>query len=174
MSHGLSHERAHLADLLEAIQRSSWFLYKSTQKVSWPLDADELAKRNKDVDLFETLSAINERFAKLQDTLASTMRHSALLLGEPTDPFLKVLAFFEKHRVLSSVDTWQECRMVRNMAAHDYETEYELIAEHFNLVYSLVPMLLSVSKGLLRLVSQELSIHPSSNDFDAEFKSIDL
>ncbi|MCH8553462.1 MAG: hypothetical protein LAT62_16110, partial [Natronospirillum sp.] len=103
-----------------------------------------------------------------------SMRHAALLLGEATDPFLKVLAFYEKHGVLDSVEAWQECRMVRNMAAHDYETEYELIAEHFNLVHSLIPMLLSVSKGILRLISQELSIHPSSNDFDAEFKSIDL
>ena len=174
MNTELNKERAHLSDLLEAIQRSSWFLNESLKKISWPLDAEELARRNKDIDLFETLSAINERFAKLQDTLASAMRHSALLMGEPTDPFLKVLTFFEKQGVLNSVDAWQECRMVRNMAAHDYETEYELIAEHFNTVRSMFPMLLSVSQGLLRVVSQELSIHPSSNDFHSEFTSIQI
>lgn len=174
MSTGLTRERAHLAELLEAVQRSSWFLHESAKKINWPLDAELLAKRNKDVDFFETLSAINERFAKLQDTLASTMRHSALLLGEPTDPFLKVLAFFEKQGVLDSVEAWQECRMVRNMAAHDYDTDYELIAEHFNVVHSLVPMLLSVAKNLLELVARELLVHPASTEFESEFKAISM
>jgi len=44
-----------------------------------------LFSRKKDNDLFEALAAINERFAKLQDTLGSAMRHSLLLSGEPAD-----------------------------------------------------------------------------------------
>lgn len=174
MSRSVTEEQRYLADLLEAIQRSAWFLDKSVSKLDWPLDAEMLHQRRKDVDLFETLSAVNERFAKLQDILATAMRHSALLLGEPTDPFLKVLAFFEKQQVLASVEAWQESRMVRNMAAHDYETEYDKIAEHFNTIHSLVPMLLNASQRLLSLTEQELNVKPASGEFEAEFNQIQI
>ncbi len=80
MSHDLLHEQQHyLAQLLEAIQRCAWFLHRSDAKINWPIDPEWLSKHKKDVDLFETLAAINERFAKLQDSIASAMRHSALL-----------------------------------------------------------------------------------------------
>ena len=54
----LTAEREHLANLLEATQRC------------------------KVVDLFESLAAFNERFAKLQDTLGAAMRHGALLMRD--------------------------------------------------------------------------------------------
>ena len=92
----LDAERQYLAGLLEAIQRCVYFLHASDRKIAWPLQADELAVRKKDERLFESLSAINERFAKLQDTLGAAMRHSAMLMSEPTESFLKVLAFYEK------------------------------------------------------------------------------
>jgi hypothetical protein len=55
------------------------------------LQGAELAARKKDIALFESLSAFNERFAKLQDSLGAAMKHSLLLAGEPRDSFLKVL-----------------------------------------------------------------------------------
>ncbi len=64
----LSSQKQHLAELLEAIQRCVYFL---------------------DVVLFEAMAAINERFAKLQDTLGAAMRHACILSGEPADSFLK-------------------------------------------------------------------------------------
>ncbi len=127
----LDAERQYLASLLEAIQRCVYFLHASDSKIAWPLDADELAARKKDEPLFESLSAINERFARLQDTLGAAMRHSAMLMSEPTDSFLKVLAFYEKSGVIDTVSSWQLCRTARNLAAHDYETEYAVIADHF-------------------------------------------
>jgi len=80
MSHSrdlLEAERGHLANLLEAIQRCIFFLHESESKLDWPLEGRRLANRKKDVVLFESLAAINERFAKLQDTLAAAMRHGA-------------------------------------------------------------------------------------------------
>jgi hypothetical protein len=71
----------------------------------------------KDVALFESLAAINERFAKLQDTLGAAMRHAVLLAGERADTFLRVLAFYEKIGVIESVAAWQLCRTVRYLAA---------------------------------------------------------
>ena len=128
----LDAERQYLSNLLEAIQRCVYFLHASDRKVIWPLDAGELAVRKKDEQLFESLSAINERFAKLQDTMGGAMRHAAMLMSEPTDSFLKVLAFYEKSGVIDSISSWQLCRTARNLAAHDYETEYAEIADHFN------------------------------------------
>lgn len=94
----LDAERQYLSSLLEAIQRCVYFLHASDSKIAWPLDSETLQCRKKDQALFESLAAINERFSKLQDTLAAAMRHAALLMGEPTDSFLKVLSFYEKKR----------------------------------------------------------------------------
>jgi hypothetical protein len=101
----LDAERQYLSSLLEAIQRCVYFLHASDRKITWPLDADELSVRKKDEQLFESLSAINERFAKLQDTMGAAMRHAAMLMSEPADSFLKVLAFYEKNGVIDSVSS---------------------------------------------------------------------
>ncbi len=124
-------ERRHLAGLLEAVQRCVYFLDASDKRIPWPLTAAHLEQNKKDVDLFESLAAINERFAKLQDTLGAAMRHSLVLSGEPGETFLKVLAFYDKAGVIDSVSVWQLCRATRNLAAHDYGTDYAEVAEHF-------------------------------------------
>jgi hypothetical protein len=64
----------------------------------------------KDVGLFEAMTAINERFGKLQDTVASAIRYAFLLAGESVDTFLKVLSFYEKSGVIESLEPWQSCR----------------------------------------------------------------
>lgn len=166
----LAAEREHLANLLEAVQRCTHFLYASSTKVKWPLDGYALKQRQKDEALFEALAAFNERFAKLQDTLGAAMRHCALLMSEANSPFLKVLALFEKLAVLESIDSWQMCRTARNLAAHDYETDYVLIAEHFNELQTLQPVLIRVGARMLALCAQSLGIAPTTADFEAEFQ----
>jgi uncharacterized protein with HEPN domain len=168
----LSEQQRYLAQLLEAIQRCAWFLHQSRKKVTWPLDGDWLADHKKDVDLFETLAAINERFAKLQDSIASAMRHSALLAGESTDSFLKVLSLFEKQGVVDATSDWQRCRAIRNIAAHDYSTHYAQIAEHFNLLNELADVLLVTSKRLVTWSAEQLGIFPATQDFSDEFDTV--
>jgi hypothetical protein len=77
------------------------------------------------------------------------MRHSALLMGEPVDTFLKVLALFEKLEVIESTTDSQRSRTVQNLAAHDYETDYDDIAEHFNTVHGLTAMLYAAARRLI-------------------------
>lgn len=60
----LQAEREYLAQLLKAIQRCTYFLDASDKNVPWPLNGEGLEERKKDEDLFESLAAINERFAK--------------------------------------------------------------------------------------------------------------
>lgn len=168
----LQEQRQYLAKLLEAIQRCAYFLYQSDRKLSWPLEGTYLTDHKKDVDLFETLAAINERFAKLQDSLAAAMKHSALLMSEQSDSFLKVLALFEKNGVVSSVEDWQRSRTARNLAAHDYETEYEEIAEHFNILHQMTDMLYGTAQRLLVLCEDTLGVRPTTDDFEQDFRKI--
>lgn len=168
----LSAEREHLANLLEAAQRCTHFLYASSSKLVWPLDGPALKQRQKDEALFEALAAFNERFAKLQDTLGAAMRHSALLMSETTTPFLKMLALFEKLGVIDSIASWQLCRTARNLTAHDYETDYALIAEHFNELQTLQPVLINAAARLLLVCAQSLGIKPATADFETEFMHV--
>lgn len=168
----LQAERRHLAELLEAIQRCVFFLDASARKIVWPLTKARLERRRKDVALFESLSSINERFSKLQDTLGAAMRHSALLTGEPADTFLKVLSFYEKAGVIESIESWQLCRTTRNLAAHDYGIDYAGIAEHFNALHELIPALYGNARRFLRYCGKSLGVKPAKGEFAAGFKTI--
>ena len=168
----LASEIQHLANLLEAIQRCVYFLSASHNRVEWPLTGAVLTARKKDNDLFEALAAINERFAKLQDTLGSAMRHSLLLSGEQADGFLKVLAIFEKNQVIRSVEDWQVARTARNLAAHDYEINYDEVAEHFNTLRALTRSIYQTARRFVVYCETELGVHPSSHDFSVEFDVI--
>jgi len=168
----LDAERAHLAILIEAIQRCVFFLDASQQKLTWPLRAEYIRQRKRDVGLFESLAAINERFSKLQDTLGSAMRHAALLAGEPVDSFLKVLSFYEKCGVIESMEAWQLYRTARNLAAHEYTTDYATIAEHFNTLHELLPVLYSDAGNFINYCKQTLAIDPETLDFEKDFAAI--
>ena len=83
-----------------------------------------MSDNKKEIDLFESLAAINELFSKLQDTISAAMRHSLLLSDEQENSFIKILAVFEKNGVTGWLEYRQVARTARNMAAHDYEIEY--------------------------------------------------
>lgn len=168
----LERERQYLSNLLEAIQRCVYFLNRSERKLPWPLTGRYLEQHKKDVDLFETMAAVNERFAKLQDTEAAAMRHGILLMSEPHDTFLKILSVFEKNGVIESIEAWQRSRTARNLAAHDYETDYAEIADHFNTLHDLSPMLYATAKRLVAHFDETLNVNPASHDFRDEFQQI--
>jgi hypothetical protein len=168
----LQAERTHLAGLLEAVQCCVYFLDASDQKLSWPLSPEFLVDHKKDVTLFETMAAINERFAKLQDTLGAAMRHAIVLAGEPADTFLKALAFYEKVGVIESIEAWQLCRAARNLAAHDYETDYSEITEHFNSLHHLLPQLYRTAAALLRYCHAPLGVQPLHDHFEHDFLDV--
>lgn len=168
----LQAEQQHLAELLEAIQRCVFFLSASIEKISWPLTKAHLENNKKDVSLFETLSSINERFSKLQDTLGAAMRHAAMLSGEPSETFLKVLSFYEKIEVIEAIESWQLCRTTRNLAAHDYGIRYSEIAEHFNALHELIPTLYGSARRFLRYCYKNLDVLPAHGDFVESFLSI--
>lgn len=165
-------QKQHLAGLLEAMQRCVYFLNASDSTIEWPLTGEYLSVRKKDNDLFESLAAINERFSKLQDTIGSAMRHSLQLSGEQAESFIKVLAIFEKNGVVLSIDDWQVARAARNLAAHDYEIDYNEVAQHFNALHALKPALYQTANRFVQYAKQDLAIAPASSDFASEFAEI--
>lgn len=165
----LQAEKTYLSGLLEAIQRCIYFLGASDNKIAWPLAAEYLSTHKKDVALFEALAGINERFVKLQDTLGASMRHAALLYGRP---FLKVMSFYEKAGVIESVTAWQLCRIARNLAAHDSETDSAEIAEDFNSLHVLVPQLYIDAARSQTYCLNSLGVKPMHEDFADEFSAI--
>ncbi len=166
----LQAERRYLANLLEAVQRCVHFLDGSERKLPFPLEPSLLEVRKTDPELFEPLAAVNERFAKLQDTLGAAMRHALLLAGERNDSFLKVLAFFVKAGVVENTEAWQTCRTARNLAAHDYEIDYSAIAEHFNTLHELTPMLFDTSLKLHEYCAENLGIAPADSELRQLFR----
>lgn len=100
------------------------------------------------------------------------MRHAAVLLGESTESFLKVLAYYEKVEVLDAVETWQALRTVRNLAARRYDIDYGAIAEHFNTLHTMLPSLYRTAGLFTGHCEQKLGIVPASGDFALEFREI--
>ena len=168
----LEAEQRYLAALLEAIQRCVYFLEASARKIVWPLEGAVLEARKKDESLFESLAAINERFAKLQDTLGAAMRHAIILFGEPAGSFLKILSFYEKAGVIESTESWQLSRAARNLAAHDYEIQYRDIANHFNTLHELRLPLYYAAGRFITLCRDQLGVSPITSDFSNEFTEI--
>jgi hypothetical protein len=168
----LARQTQHLASLLEAVQRCVYFLEAADHSVSWPLLADTLEEHKKDAALFGSLAAINERFAKLQDTLGGAMRHAMDLSSEPAETFLNVLVFYEKVGVIQSTTDWQTCRSARNLAAHSYETDYLLIAEHFNGLHAMRLQLYRTADEFLKYCQTRLRVEPANRDFTPEFAAI--
>lgn len=168
----LGEQKKHLASLLEAMQRCVYFLNASDLAVDWPLSGALLQAQKKNVDIFESLAAINERFAKLQDTLGAAMGHSLQLSGEQADSFIKVLSIFEKSGVVSSIENWQLARAARNLAAHDYETDYNEVAQHFNTLHELTPELYATALRFIQYSEAHLHIQPEGLDFSGDFHRI--
>jgi len=170
MNSVLEENRAHLADLIEACQRCAWHLEATASRVAWPLTAEMLETRQMDLALFEPLAAMNERFAKLQDLLGTAMRHLCELCGERTDTFLRVLVFCEKVGIVSATEDWQTCRSLRNRAAHDYGTDFDVTASHFNALQGQIPMLVRTTLSLADHARQFLGIEPPDARFSTALR----
>ena len=173
MNPALEESRRHLGDLIEACQRCTWHLNATTARIGWPIDGGQLAARQMDLALFEPLAAVNERFGKLQDLLGTTMRHLCDLCGERADTFLRVLAFCEKAGIISSTEEWHACRSLRNRAAHDYGTDFELTAAHFNALHEQIPTLTAVTRALAAYAKQALGVEPADRRFAEALARLD-
>ncbi|MCS6786859.1 MAG: hypothetical protein NZ524_07505 [Thiobacillaceae bacterium] len=115
MTELLEQRRRLLARKLAAIDRLRELLHYSRNRLPYPLSSiDRLPP-----EPLESVSALIERFGKLQDLLGHAMREVVLLSGEPATDMNDVLSRMEKLGVLDSADDWRALRALRNQAAHD-------------------------------------------------------
>lgn len=63
-------------------------------------------------------------------------------------------------------------RTARNLAAHDYETDYAVVAEHFNTLHALKQSMYRAAQRFVAYCEEQLSIKPISADFAGEFFQI--
>jgi hypothetical protein len=83
-----------------------------------------------------------------------------------------VLTYFEKVGVLGSLEDWQTMRTLRNLAAHEYGTQYAKTAEHFNALNELIPQLYAITRSFVSYCRDSLHIEPTTDDFSSEFWKI--
>ncbi len=75
------------------------------------------------------------RFTKLQDSMARRLLPSLYVLLEADTeprPFLDVLRRLEQLEIITSVETWQRFRNLRNNLAHDYPENLQQTADTLN------------------------------------------
>ncbi|HRK38010.1 MAG TPA: hypothetical protein PK347_06430 [Burkholderiaceae bacterium] len=95
------------------------------------------------------------RFTKLQDAMGSRLFPAVLTyLQEPFEdrPMLDKLHRLEKLGYLSSVQSWQNWRAIRNSFAHDYPEDNALKAGYLNLATDIVPELLDTLDRIAPIV----------------------
>lgn len=113
----LAERRAHLARKLGAIARMAGHLDFSRRRLPYPLASVDALN---ELEL-ESVSALIERFGKLQDLLGGAFREIVILSGEDASDMNDVLACVEKVGVLASADDWRSLRALRNLGAHNYD-----------------------------------------------------
>jgi len=134
-----------LAEKIQSIQRLVSGLQFTASRLEWPTtDTTQYTP-----EALERLSAFTERFSKLQDVLASAMRHSVILRGENPQTFSDVLAIMEKVCVVNDQQDWINMRLLRNKAAHDYSNDGTQQAEYFNTLHESMETLLAISHSFV-------------------------
>jgi hypothetical protein len=79
------------------------------------------------------VEVIYSRFGKLQDTIGNKIFPAILTItGHTPLTFIDKLNTLEKLRYLNDATWWMQIRDLRNQITHDYEDDYEIIAEHTN------------------------------------------
>ena len=107
----------------------------TVHRIDWENLSTGLTQR--DPDLMERLSALNDRFAKLQDLTGGLMKHWMLANGLAADDFRLVISAMEKHQLIDSADLWRGIRLMRNDAAHEYDIDVAFQQKYFNEVQRL-------------------------------------
>lgn len=137
-----SQRRALLADKLQAVARLSEQLRFSLGRNPYPLASVGVL----DPVSLESVSALIERFGKLQDLLTGVFREIVVLSGEDGSDMNRVLARMEKLGILDSIDTWRAMRLLRNLGAHEYDIDDVGKTRFINALAADAPALLSIAE----------------------------
>ena len=116
---------------LKVIKKQTTFL---ANFYGYPLNEENIS----DIVEFEVekLDSLAYRFLKFQDTLGKTLKLFFSLKEENTDnlTMLDILNLAEKVGFSINVKKWRELREMRNILSHEYEDNYEKIANSINYI----------------------------------------
>jgi len=145
----LAQQQALLQEKLQVLQRLQDGLAWSLERLP-RLDA----RRNNDPVIAERISAIVDRFCKLQDQLAGAMRHAHAMLGEKQRGFQDVVTWAVRQGIFTDGATWLELRSLRNRLTHEYDPSSEALAELIELIRSGHPVLVVATSEFAKICAR--------------------
>jgi hypothetical protein len=113
----LAERQALLAEKLRILERLSGHLGFSVGRLPYPLGSLDAL----DPVSLESVSALVERFGKLQDLLSGVFREITVLSGEDASDMNRVFSRMEKLGILAHAEQWRAMRVLRNLGAHEYD-----------------------------------------------------
>lgn len=85
-------------------------------------------------DVAERIAALTDRFCKLQDQLAASLKHAFNLTGAHYRSYDDVVRWACAVNIADSPTLWMELRALRNQLTHEYDTQSE---QAIDLVHSI-------------------------------------
>lgn len=144
------HTRQRLQFLSRVVERESYYLNKTTEKLFFePFSLEKAKSLIDNDDLSETLEAFVSRFSRLQDTLGDKFIPQLLnALGQKQASLIDNLDTAERLEWITSANEWQAIRQLRNQMGHDYIEDLEILTSAIQTAQNFVSILTSTSKKL--------------------------
>ena len=129
---------------------------KLNQKFNYLKNVYEIPLNSKYVETIiedendDTLDVIAYRFSKLQDILGRSIRLWLYLKGENIEnlTMIDILNLANKFGINIDTQKWFDLRSLRNSISHEYEDNYEKIADTLNQIYNYLDELNFIIKVL--------------------------
>lgn len=154
----LQERKAHLARKLGAIARMAGHLDYSRSRLPYPLASVDALNESE----LESVSALVERFGKLQDLLGNVFRELLALSGEATIDMNDVLSRLEKIGMINSADDWRALRTLRNLGAHDYDDDDSGRAAFINEMAAQSEYLFRIAARVITYCREKLDVQAGS------------
>lgn len=148
----LAERRALLAEKLAIVERLPGHLAFSQGRLPYPLDSLEAL----DPVSLESVSALVERFGKLQDSLSGVFREITVLSGDDASDMNRVFARMEKIGVLASAEQWRAMRVLRNLGAHEYDPSDAGRVRFINALAADAPTLIAIAGRAVEYAGQHV------------------
>lgn len=139
----LVQRQAVLKSKLDAIEKLVAHLQFSAGRLPYPLARLE----GLGPERMESVSALIERFGKLQDLLGGVFREIDLLSGGNNTDMNRVLLSMEKLGVLASAERWRTLRLLRNQGSHDYDPDDAGRTRFVNALAQAAPELIEIARA---------------------------
>ncbi len=121
MKEALKAQRLLLGQQLDVLHRLLTGLHFSLSRLD---DATVLAVSD-DPEVAERIAAMTDRFCKLQDQLAASLKHAFNLTGAHYRSYDDVVRWACAVNIAASSTLWMELRALRNQLTHEYDTQSE-------------------------------------------------